>query len=166
MSKRQKRDREPVTPDLEDIFADDPQDATEIMAPPHVVGAPPINVEHEAIIPLGGTLAPDVEVVVVSETVPPHGRAARAVANIKAGRDVAGKPSSVHLEDALMHWGMEAADVLGWREVPEVELVLVTRGGTKLRWPDDMARTLTDAEKGRAKPPDATRSIFTKEPRR
>jgi hypothetical protein len=88
------------------------------------------------------------------------------VADIRAGRLVAGKPSSVHLEDALAQWKLEPADVLGWREVPEVELVVVTCGGTKLRWPDDMARTLTDAEKGRAKPPDAARSIFTKEPRR
>lgn len=159
MSKRQKRQREPVTPDPEDIFADD----TPISMVSEVEPDAPLN--HVDVDPDAGMSAA-VVTEIVSETVPPQGRAARAVANIKAGRDVAGKPSSVHLEDALMHWGMEAADVLGWREVPEVELVLVTRGGTKLRWPDDMARTLTDAEKGRAKPPDATRSIFTKEPRR
>lgn len=68
-----------------------------------------------------------------------------------AGRDVAGKPSTVHLEDAMARWGLVPADVLAWRGfVPEVESVLVTAGGQKLRWPDDEARVLTEADKGRA----------------
>jgi hypothetical protein len=105
--------------------------------------------------------APPAPVVtqVVTETVPepPITRPERP------GRLVAGRPSSVHLEDALLQWGLSPDDVGGWRETPEVALVVVTTGGTKLHWPQDMDRVLTDAEKGRAKPPALQRSIFIRE---
>lgn len=66
---------------------------------------------------------------------------------------VAGKPSTMDLEDAMTTWELLPADVLAWRGfTPEAESVLVTAGGAKLFWPSDMDRTLTDAEKGRAVP--------------
>lgn len=68
------------------------------------------------------------------------------------GRQVAGKPSTIHLEDAMAQWDLEPAEVLGWQEKPEEELVVVTAGGKKLRWPDDMEVTLTDAQRGRTVP--------------
>lgn len=66
---------------------------------------------------------------------------------------VAGKPSTMDLEDAMTTWELLPADVLAWRGfTPEAESVLVTGGGVKLFWPSDMDRTLTDAEKGRTVP--------------
>lgn len=96
-----------------------------------------------------------VETVVVSETVP-RGR---------AGRTIAGIPSTVHLEDALTAWGLDPAEVLAWRGAPEAGLCVVTVGGAQLHWPQGMGRVLTDAEKGRARVPEAARTIFTETPR-
>lgn len=93
---------------------------------------------------------------VISETVPdPVPDVTETVPEpdpVEPGRDVAGQPSTVHLEDALVHWGLTPDDVLGWAGGPEEGLRIVTKGGTKVRWPDDMERHLTENEKGRVLP--------------
>lgn len=124
---------------------------------PEVMAAMNRNLAADAVVsetmtdPQAIAAAMEDTVDVVSETLdepaPPSDSLARATS--QAGRDIAGQPSSVNLEDALAHWGLEAHEVLAWREVPEVELVIVTAGSCKVRWPNDMARDLTPSEKGR-----------------
>ena len=107
----------------------------------------PVTVVHD---PQAIAAAMEDTVETVSEDVPHAPDITETVPDL-AGRDVAGKPSTVHLEDAIARWGLVPADVLAWRGFePEVESVLVTAGGRKLRWPDDEARVLTEADKGRA----------------
>jgi hypothetical protein len=86
---------------------------------------------------------------IVSEELP---RSTAPSRTVTGGRLVAGKPSTVDLEDALAHWGLEPADVIGWAGGPEEGLRVVTAGGQKLHWPQDMDRVLTEAEKGRTTP--------------
>lgn len=116
------------------------------------------KVGREVAVPLADMPSgPPVEIV--SETVPDElGRSTRQRFKLT---DVAGKPATVHLEDAMFHWGLDPRDVLDWCGVPEEGLCLVTAGGCKLWWPIDIGRTLTDAEKGRATPPEPTRTILS-----
>lgn len=68
------------------------------------------------------------------------------------GREVAGKASTLELEEALAAYKLEPEHVLGWHakesRVPGVvlETVIVTQGGRKLRHPGDVV-PLTPSEK-------------------
>ncbi len=84
----------------------------------------------------------------ISEAMPWLADVSEEVPAVTPGRLVAGQPSTVHLEDALAHWQLAPEDVLAWRGGPEVGLMLVTAGGRKLAWPADMARVLTDGDRG------------------
>jgi hypothetical protein len=65
---------------------------------------------------------------------------------------------------AMAHWGLEPRHVLGSKEHPQedssVDVVIVTQGGQKLRWPRDSARVLSDMEKGDGVPNAPSGGIF------
>lgn len=82
---------------------------------------------------------PGVTTQVLSETIPTR---------VSPGRLVAGTPSDHVLEDAMYRWRLRADDVLGWSR-GESSVVVVTKGGAKLRWPEERRRKVTAAEKGR-----------------
>lgn len=125
MSKR-KREREPKVNE-EDVFGEAGEAVTEVIS--------------ETVPAETPTETPVETAKAAPKPAKPH----------KAGRDVAGEPSTDALEAALAGFGLDAEDVIGWRAADEV-VSLVTTGGTRVHWPEDAERVLTDAEKGRTEP--------------
>jgi hypothetical protein len=92
---------------------------------------------------------------------------------VQAGRDVAGKPSTEDLEDLLAHYRLEPEHVAAWRGKPEEGLVVVTVGGEKITWPQDLEREIprarltgeTTARPGRVFPDGYLRRDASKDPK-